>query len=81
MGFLLYYLEPCFFVDVTEVYVYAGKWARIATSIAGIWVELIFCAAATIIWWGTPVGTPVHDFAYKIILITGVGVVIINLNH
>ena len=80
MGFLLYYLEPCFFVDVTEVYIYAGKWARIATSIAGIWVELIFCAAATIIWWGTPVGTPVHDFAYKIILITGVGVVIINLN-
>jgi len=80
MGFLLYYLEPCFFVDVTEVYLYAGKWARIATSIAGIWVELMFCAAASIIWWGTPLGTPVHDFAYKIMLITGVGVVIINLN-
>jgi len=80
MGFLLYYLEPCFFVDVTEVYVYAGKWERIATSIAGIWVELIFCSAASILWWGTPVGTPAHDFAYKIILITGVGVVLINLN-
>jgi len=80
MGFLLYYLEPCFFVDVTEVYIYAGKWARIATSIAGIWVELMFCSAASIIWWGTPAGTPVHDLAYKIILITGVGVAIINLN-
>lgn len=80
MGFLLYYLEPCFFVDVTEVYLYAGKWARVATSIAGIWVELIFCAAASILWWGTPLGTPVHDFAYKIMLITGVGVTIINLD-
>lgn len=80
MGFLLYYLEPCFFVDVTEVYLYAGKWARIATSIAGIWVELIFCALASIVWWGTPPGTPVHDFTYKIMLITGVGVAIINLN-
>jgi putative peptide zinc metalloprotease protein len=80
MGFLLYYLEPCFFVDVTEVYVYAGKWERIATSIAGIWVELIFCAAASILWVGTPVGTSVHEFAYKVILITGVGVVFINLN-
>ena len=80
MGFLLYYLEPCFFVDVTDVYVYAGKWERIATSIAGIWVELIFCSAASILWWGMPVGTPAHDFAYKIILITGVGVVLINLN-
>jgi len=80
MGFLLYYLEPCFFVDVTEVYIYAGKWARITTSIAGIWVELIFCSAASIIWWGTPAGTPIHDLAYKIILITGVGVAVINLN-
>lgn len=80
MGFLLYYLEPCFFVDVTEVYVYAGKWQRIATSIAGIWIELIFCAFATVLWAGTPAGTLVHDFAYKIILITGVGVAIINLN-
>jgi putative peptide zinc metalloprotease protein len=80
MGFLLYYLEPCFFVDVTEVYVFAGKWQRIATSIAGIWVELIFCSAASILWWGTPAGTTVHDLAYKIILITGVGVAVINLN-
>jgi len=80
MGFLLYYLQPCFFVDVTEVYIYAGKWARIATSIAGIWVELIFCSFASIIWWGTPVGTPVHEFVYKIMLVTGVGVAIINLN-
>jgi putative peptide zinc metalloprotease protein len=80
MGFLLYYLEPCFYVDVTEVYVYAGKWARIATSIAGIWVETMFCVVATIVWWGTPVGTPVHELCYKIILITGVGVALINLN-
>ncbi len=80
MGFLLYYLSPCFFVDVTEVYVYGGKWQRIATSFAGIWVELMFCAAATLVWWGTPLGSPVHDFAYKVMLITGVGVIIINLN-
>lgn len=80
MGFLLYYLSPCFFVDVTEVYVYGGKWQRIAVSFAGIWVELMFCAAATVVWWGTPIGSPVHDFMYKIMLITGVGVIIINLN-
>jgi putative peptide zinc metalloprotease protein len=80
MGFLLYYLSPCFFVDVTEIYVYGGKWQRIAVSIAGIWTELIICAAATVVWWGTPLGSPIHDFTYKIMLITGVGVIIINLN-
>jgi putative peptide zinc metalloprotease protein len=80
MGFLLYYLSPCFFVDVTQIYIYGGKWQRIAVSFAGIWVELMFCSAATVLWWGTPVGSPVHDFAYKIMLITGVAVIIVNLN-
>ena len=80
MGFMLVYLSPAFFVDVTEVYVYGTKWQRAATVIAGIWIELIFCSFASIVWWGTPPGSPVHDFAYKIMMITGVAVVVMNLN-
>jgi putative peptide zinc metalloprotease protein len=80
MGFMLLYLSPAFFVDITEVYVYGGKWQRAAAIIAGIWVELMFCSVASIVWWGTPLGSPVHDFAYKIMLITGVAVVLMNLN-
>jgi putative peptide zinc metalloprotease protein len=80
MGFMLVYLSPAFFCDVGELYVYAGKWPRVAAIIAGIWVELMFCSVASIVWWGTPAGSPVHDFAYKIMLITGVAVVLMNLN-
>ena len=80
MGFMLLYLSPAFFVDLTEVYVYGGKWQRVSAIIAGIWVELMFCSMASIVWWGTPLGSPVHDFAYKIMLITGVAVVLMNLN-
>jgi putative peptide zinc metalloprotease protein len=80
MGFMLIYLSPAFFVDIGEVYVFGGKWQRAAAIIAGIWVELMFCSAASIVWWGTPAGSPVHDFAYKIMLITGVAVVLLNLN-
>lgn len=80
MGFMLVYLSPAFFCDVGEVYVYGGKWPRVAAIVAGIWVELMFCSVASIVWWGTPAGTPVHDFAYKIMLITGVAVVLMNLN-
>ncbi len=79
-GFLLVYLSPAFFADITEVYVYGGKWQRIAAIFAGIWTELMFCSVASIIWWGTPPGSPVHDFAYKVMLITGVAVVLMNLN-
>jgi putative peptide zinc metalloprotease protein len=80
MGFMLIYLSPAFFCDVGEVYVYGGKWSRVAAIIAGIWVELMFCSVASIVWWGTPAGSSLHDFAYKIMLITGVAVVLMNLN-
>jgi putative peptide zinc metalloprotease protein len=80
MGFMLIYLSPAFFCDIGEVYIYGGKWPRVASIIAGIWVELMFCSAASIVWWGTPPGSMVHDFAYKIMLITGVAVVLMNLN-
>jgi putative peptide zinc metalloprotease protein len=80
MGFHLIYLTPAFFVDATEVWVYGNRWQRMVTIIAGIWVELIFCALATIVWWGSAPGTWIHEFAYKVVLITGVAVVIVNLN-
>lgn len=80
MGFMLVYLSPAFFCDVGELYVYGGKWQRIAAIIAGIWIELMFCSVASIVWWGTPAGSSLHDFAYKIMLITGVAVVLMNLN-
>jgi putative peptide zinc metalloprotease protein len=80
MGFHLIYLTPAFFVDVTEAWVYASRWQRFVTIIAGIWVESIFCAIATLIWWGTPSGIYAHELAYKVMLITGVAVVVVNMN-
>ena len=80
MGFMLIYLSPAFFVEVTEIFVYGGKWQRLATIVAGVYTELIFCTMATFLWWGTSPGSPVHDFAYKVMLITGVAVVLMNVN-
>jgi putative peptide zinc metalloprotease protein len=80
MGFHLIYLSPAFFVDVTEAWVYANRLERVITMMAGIWTELMVCALATFLWWGTPKGSATHDLAYKLILITGVAVVVMNLN-
>src|SRR3954462_2241865 len=80
MGFHLIFLTPAFFVDVTEAWVYAGRWQRLVTIIAGIWVEMIFCGLGTIVWWGTAPGTFAHELAYKVMLITGVAVVLVNMN-
>jgi putative peptide zinc metalloprotease protein len=80
MGFLLIYLSPCFFCDVTEAWVFGSKWQRIMTMIAGLWSELILCGFATLAWWGLPPGGYIHEISYKIILIAGVAALLINLN-
>ena len=53
---------------------------RLATIIAGIWVEMVACGLAMIVWTNTLPGEWMHDFAYQVILITGIAVVVINLN-
>jgi putative peptide zinc metalloprotease protein len=80
MGFTLMYFAPSFFCDASQVWVYGGKWERIAVAIAGIWIDLIVCVFATVVWWGTATGMVVHDLAYKIMMVTGIGVSLLNLN-
>lgn len=80
MGLMFLYFVPCFFVDVTESWVAATKLQRLATIIAGIWIELVVCGIAMIFWLNSPEGGWLHNFAYEIILLTGIAAVAINLN-
>lgn len=80
MQFLLMYFAPTFVCDATQVWIVGDKKARISTIIAGIWADLMICVVATFIWWGTATGMLVHDVAYKVMMVTGIGVTILNLN-
>lgn len=80
MGFLLLYLTPCFYCDITEVWVSATRMQRLIAIIAGIWIELVLCGFATLVWTNTTPGQWQHDFCYKIMLLTGVAVVVLNVN-
>lgn len=80
MGLMFLYLTPCFFVDVTESWVAATKTQRLATIIAGIWMELVVCGIAMIFWLHAPAGSWFHTTMYELILLTGIAAVIINLN-
>jgi putative peptide zinc metalloprotease protein len=80
MGFTLMYFAPSFYCDSSQAWIYGSKWQRIAVAIAGIWIDLILCAIATAVWWGTATGMAVHDFAYKVMMVTGIGVSLLNLN-
>jgi putative peptide zinc metalloprotease protein len=80
MGLMFLYLTPAFYVDVTESWVSASRLQRLATIIAGIWIEMMLCSVAVIIWTNTQPGEWIHEFCYKLILLTGIAVVVINLN-
>jgi len=80
MGFLLIYLSPAFYCDTTEAWVYGNKWQRIATAAAGVWSSLIIYSIASFVWWGTAVDGAAHNFAYIVMLASGILPVLINLN-
>ncbi len=80
MGFLLIYLTPAFYTDTTQGEVLGDRFQRLMITISGVWAELMVCSLATPIWWLTPPGTAIHDFAYTVILLTGFAVVLINWN-
>jgi putative peptide zinc metalloprotease protein len=80
MGFLLIYLTPAFYTDTSEGYIKGSRIQRLIISLAGVWSELMICAVATVIWWGTTSGTVVHEASYFVMLITGLASVLINWN-
>lgn len=79
-GLMLVYTVPAFFVNLGEVWVYGGRLARICAILGGFWFEAMLCCMATLVWWGTAVGTTAHDLAYKFILVGGIMPVMFNLN-
>ena len=80
MGFLLMYLMPCFYTDATEAFLYGDKWQRVKTVAWGAWSEVLVCVVCTPIWWATPYGSFVHDFSYKLMLMTGLAAFFFNWN-
>ena len=80
MGLMFIYLLPAFYVDVSEMWISATRIQRLATIIAGIWIEMVVCGMGMIVWTNTLPGEWLHDFSYQIILITGIAVVVMNLN-
>jgi putative peptide zinc metalloprotease protein len=80
MGLMFLYMTPAFYVDVTESWISASRLQRMATIIAGIWIELMLSSIAVIVWINTQPGEWINDFCYKLILLTGIAVVVINFN-
>lgn len=79
MGFLLFYLSPAFYVDVSDSYILPRK-ERLWVTMAGTYTELILCSIATFFWFFATPGTVAYDLSFQIILFTGISSFFINMN-
>ncbi len=79
MGFLLFYLSPAFYVDVSDSYILPRK-ERLWVTMAGTYTELILCSLATFFWFFATPGTLAYDFAFQVVLFTGISSFFINMN-
>jgi putative peptide zinc metalloprotease protein len=80
MGFLLIYFTPAFFTDTTDILLFDRGMKRQWVIFAGIWVELVICGIATLIWHFTAPASLVNDLAYKTMLLSGIQGALLNLN-
>ncbi len=78
-GALLLVFAPCLYCDVSDAWMFANKWRRIAVSLAGIGVDLVLASAAFWIWWTIP-GGPVHQVALTVMLVCTVNTLLLNGN-
>jgi putative peptide zinc metalloprotease protein len=79
IGVQLFFLLPCLYTNVSDVWLLPNKWRRVAVSAAGIYVELLLAALATLVWWRAEPGV-LSSLCQSIILITSVGTLVLNGN-
>ncbi len=80
MGFILIYFTPAFFTDTTDILLFDRTSRRQWVLFAGIWIELIICGIAALIWSFTAPGSITSDIAYKTMLLSGIQGALLNLN-
>lgn len=79
LGFMLLVFAPCLYCDVTGAWRLPSKWRRIAVSAAGVLVELVLAALATIVWWYAQPGV-VQLVALNIMIICTLNTLLVNGN-
>jgi putative peptide zinc metalloprotease protein len=80
MGFMLVYFTPCFYVDVSDTYLFDRHYKTQWVIYAGCYLELFICALSTFVWALTSDGTFINDIAYKFLLMTGISSIVMNLD-
>ncbi len=79
LGVMLLVFTPTLYCDVSDAWMFRDKWRRIAVSAAGVAVELVLAAIATLVWSTTQPGS-LNALALNVMFVCSVGTLLINGN-
>lgn len=79
MGFLLIYMQPAFYCNISDAWLFPVKSQRLWVTFAGTFFEFFLWALATLVWRLTESGTWVSNVALVVVATSGVKV-FLNFN-
>ena len=72
IGFLLMFLMPCFYCDVSDAYLFPERWKRVWVTLAGGFCDLVLWSVGVFAWRVAQPETVVHEFAWFVVSLSGV---------
>lgn len=79
LGVMLLVFTPTLYCNVSDIWMIRNKWQRIAVSAAGMGVEVLIAAAATLLWWFSQPGL-FHTLCLNLMFLCGVNTLLFNGN-
>jgi putative peptide zinc metalloprotease protein len=79
LGIMLLVFTPALYCDVSDAWMFPNRWRRIAVSAAGVAVELVLAAAATLVWSMTQPGW-INSLSLNVMVVCSVSTLLINGN-
>ena len=79
LGIMLLVFTPALYCDVSDAWMFRDRWKRIAVSAAGVAVELVLAALATLVWSMTQPGW-INALSLNVMFVCSVGTLLINGN-
>ena len=79
MGLALIVFTPCLYCDVSDAWMMRSRWHRMAVTAAGIAVELVLAAAATMVFFVTRPGW-LHQVSFSVMVTAALSTLLFNGN-
>ena len=79
LGFLLLYLQPAFYCNVSDAWLFPERSKRLGVTLAGAYSELLVWALAILVWRVTDPGTALSYIALVVVATSGIRT-LFNLN-